>query len=158
MNLPKISNCLVEPYYPYSWPYLVKPYETWIGDFPPLEDKKRKDDLQKGWIEALKKFSNPITATESIFDKQVWFNNADGNGQTFRLEVVGYGPEHLSVGASGDILKISGKNGQKSFNQQYQIPSPEKLDFEKVSVKVEHGLLEIVFSAKKTEVKSVKIL
>ncbi len=158
MNLPKISNCLVEPYYPYSWPYVgTLPYETWIGDFPPFEDKRRKDDLQKGWIEALKKFSNPIATTQSIFDKQVWFNNTDG-GQTFRLEVVGYGQEHISAEIKDSTLHISGKRGQKSFNQQHQIPSPEKLDFEKVSVKVEHGLLEIVFSAKKTEVKTVKIL
>lgn len=147
-----------QPYWSIIPPTTNWPYQTWIGDFPPLEDKKRKDDLQKGWIEALKKFSNPITTTESIFDKQVWFNNADGNGQTFRLEVVGYGQEHISVQASENFLTVSGKRGQKSFNQQYQIPSPEKLDLNNVSAKVEHGLLEIVFSAKKTEVKSVKIL
>ena len=63
MNLPKISNCLVEPYYPYSWPYLVRPYEIWIGDFPPLEDKKRKDDLQKGWAKTLERLQNPTTTT-----------------------------------------------------------------------------------------------
>lgn len=128
-----------------------------VGDFPILRDDKRKDDLQKGWIEAIKKFSNPITTTESIFDKQVWFNNTDG-GQTFRLEVVGYGQEHISAEIKDSVLHVSGKRGQKSFSQQYQIPSPEKLDLNNVSAKVEHGLLEIVFSAKKTEVKSVKIL
>lgn len=160
MNLPKISNCLVEPYYPYSWPYLVRPYEIWIGDFPPLEDKKRKDDLQNGRTKILERFPNSTATTNStgtIFDKQVWFNNIDG-GQTFRLEVVGYGQEHISAEIKDSSLHVSGKNGQKSFNQQYQIPSPEKLDLDKITAKVEHGLLEIIFPPKKKEVKSIKVL
>lgn len=150
MYLPKITNCLIEPYYPYSWPYV----ETWPYHRRP---KNKNDDLAKGWAEFHEKIQNPVTTTESIFDKQVWFNNTDG-GQTFRLEVVGYGQEHISAEIKDSVLHISGKRGQKSFNQQYQIPSPEKIDLNNVSAKVEHGLLEIVFSAKKTEVKSVKIL
>lgn len=153
--LPK--NCIIEPYYPYSWPAHTWPYETWIGDFPPLEDKKRKDDLQKGLAKIWKDSSWDTSDLLKSRDKQVWFNNTDG-GQTFRLEVVGYGQEHISAEIKDSTLSISGKRGQKSFSQQYQIPSPEKLDLNNISAKVEHGLLEIVFSAKKTEVKSVKIL
>ncbi len=159
MNLPKISNCLVEPYYPYSWPY-TWPYETWIGDFPLLEDKKRKDDLQKGFAEIIKNLREPVATTNTtgtLFDKQVWFNNSDG-GQTFRLEVVGYGQEHISAEIKDSILVVSAKRGQKSLYQEHEIPSHEKLDLEKITAKVEHGLLEIVFPPKKTEVKSIKVL
>lgn len=165
MNLPKISNYLIEPYYPYRpyWEGIGWPYETWIGDFPPIlpRDKKDEENYQKGLAEFREKILNPATTTNtigSIFDKQVWFNNTDGNGQTFRLEVVGYGQEHISAEIKDSVLHVSGKRGQKSFTQQYQIPSPEKLDLNTVSAKVEYGLLEIVFSAKKIEVKSVKIL
>ncbi len=146
-----------QPYWSIIPPTINLPYEAWIGDFPPLEDKRRKDDLQKGWAKIWKDSSWDTSDLLKSRDKQVWFNNTDG-GQTFRLEVVGYGQEHISAEIKDSTLHVSGKRGQKSFNQQYQIPSPEKLDLNNVSAKVEHGLLEIVFSAKKTEVKSVKIL
>lgn len=132
---------------------LPDPYR--VGDFPFRGEKT----LEKGWAEVLKQFQPSKTTISTVagLDNQVWFNNTDG-GQTFRLEVVGYGQEHISAEIKDSILYISGKRGQKSFSQQYQIPSPEKLDLNNISAKVEHGLLEIVFSAKKTEIKSVKIL
>lgn len=148
-----------QPYWSIIPPTTNWPYETWIGDFPPFGDKKSKDDLYKGWAERLDKAGQPITSKSvgTLFDKQVWFNNTDDSA-SFKLEVVGYGQEHISAEIKDSTLHVSGKRGQKSFSQQYQIPSPEKLDLDKVSAKVEHGLLEITFSAKKTEVKSVKIL
>lgn len=151
--LPK--NCIIEPYYPYSWPAHTWPHETWIGDFPPLEDKRRKDDLQKDLAKIWKDSSWNTSELLKSSEKQIWFNNTDGS-VSFKLEVVGYGQEHISVEIKDSTLHISGKRGQKSFSQQHQIPL--KLDLNNVSAKVEHGLLEIVFSAKKTEVKSVKIL
>ena len=127
-----------------------------VGDFPIRGEKT----LEKGMAEILKSIQRPGVPISTVagLDKQVWFNNSLGSGQTFRLEVVGYGQEHLAVEVSDNFLNVSGKRGQKSFNQQYQIPSPEKLDFNSISVKVEHGLLEIVFPAKKTEIKTIKVL
>lgn len=137
------------------------PYETWIGDFPPIRprDKKEEENYQKGWIKAIEKLQNPVSTTtsDSNADKKVWFNDLDGN-QVFCLEVVGYGKEHISAEIKNNVLYVSGKN-RKFFNHQFSIPSPESLDFEKISVKVEHGLLEIVFPVKKKEeAKGIKIL
>lgn len=148
------QNCLVQPYYPIGWPY-----DDWIGDFP---RRPRKDDeqIEQGWAELIERLQNPTTSTTSITystEQQVWFNNVDG-GQTFRLEVVGYGREHISAEIKSNTLHISAKHGQKSFNQQYAIPSPENLDLNNAVSKVEHGLLEITFSAKKQEIKSIKLL
>ena len=136
-----------------------------VGDFPINTDQR----IKKGWTkisdytedkkgieEILKNLQKP-GVPQSVFDKQVWFDYTDGS-LSFKLEVVGYGKEHISAEIKNSVLHVSGKNGQKSFNQQYQIPSPEKLDLAEISAKVEHGLLEIVFPAKKTEVKTIKVL
>lgn len=148
-----------QPYWSVVPPYYVgdvlpDPYR--VGDFPIHKDKKREDDYQKSWAEIIKRLQNTPVVTN--FDRQVWFNNADGNGQIFRLEVVGYGQEHISAEIKDSTLCVSGKRGQKSFSQQFKIPSPEKLDLANVSARVEYGLLEINFASRKSEVKSVKIL
>lgn len=130
---------------------LPDPYR--VGDFP---IQGEKFNLKKGIAEALGNIGKE-RIPELSFNKQVWFETGE-SGQTFRLEVVGYGQEHISAEIKNSVLHVSGKNGPKSFSERYFIPSSEKLDFSNVSVKVEHGLLEIIFAAKKTEVKSIKIL
>ena len=147
----------------YIGDFLPDPYR--VGDFPINTDQR----IKKGWTKISDYMEDKQAKPpqdifnlhgKSIFDQQVWFKTTDnnGDGQTFRLEVVGYGKEHISAEIKNSVLHVSGKNGQKSFNQQYQIPSPEKLDLAVISAKVEHGLLEIVFPAKKTEVKTIKVL
>lgn len=149
------QNCLVQPYYPIGWPY----GGSWVDDFPrrPREINDEEIKIKQGWAEWIEKLQNPTASITYSTEQQVWFNNADG-GQTFRLEVVGYGREHISAEIKSNTLHISAKHGQKSFNQQYAIPSPENLDLNNAASKVEHGLLEITFPAKKQEIKTIKLL
>lgn len=149
------QNCLVQPYYPIGWPH-----NNWIGDFPRLPRPPREindEETKKGWAKLIEKIQNPAQATTYSTSQQIWSNNTDG-GQTFRLEVVGYGREHVSAEIKGNILHVSGKCGQKSFNRQYQIPLFENLDSNNAVCKIEHGLLEITFPAKKQEIKTIKVL
>lgn len=162
-NLTDFNNG--QPYWSIVPPFFIGdriPDTYTVGDFPRRPREINNEETKKGWAELMKKFQNPPPDIQnvhgkSIFDQQVWFNNTDG-GQTFRLEVVGYGKEHVSAEIKGNILHVSGKHGQKSFNQQYAIPSPENLDLNIAVSKVEHGLLEITFPAKKQEIKTIKIL
>lgn len=137
----------------------VEPDPYRVGDFP----ISKQERIKRGWTKVSdymedKKANLPPDIKnilgKSIFDQQVWFNNTDG-GQTFRLEVVGYGREHVSAEIRGSVLYVSCKG---KFDEQYQIPSSEKLDLSAISAKVEHGLLEIIFPAKKQEVKTIKVL
>lgn len=149
-----------QPYWSIVHPFFIgdvlpDPYR--VGDFPHLPKEVNEEETKKGWAELMKKFQNPAQTITYSTSQQIWSNNTDG-GQTFRLEVVGYGKEHVSAEIKGNILHVSGKCGQKSFNRQYQIPSFENLDLNNAVSKVEHGLLEITFQAKKQEIKTIKVL
>lgn len=89
--------------------------------------------------------------------ESLWLDSDDG-GLTFRLEVVGFGREHVSVKITDNVLSVSAARDSELFDRNFIIPSPEKLDLSAVSAKVEHGLLEIVFPAKKQEAKTIKVL
>lgn len=130
------------------------PYQ--VGDFPPYNprDKKAEEGYQKGWADWIDSLNKAVPVA---LEKEYWFDNTDG-GQTFRLEVVGYGKEHISAEIKETTLIVTGTNGKKSFTQKFPILSPEKLDLAAISAKVEHGLLEIIFPPKKQEVKSIKVL
>jgi len=148
-----------QPYWSIVPPFFIGdriPDDYTVGDFPRRPRKINDNEINQGWAEWIEKLQNPTTTSFSS-EKQVWFNNTDG-GQTFRLEVVGYGKEHISAEIKSNTLHISGKHGQKSFNQQYAIPSPENLDLNIAVCKIEHGLLEITFPAKKQEIKTIKLL
>ncbi len=95
--------------------FLPDPYR--VGDFPILRDDKRKDDLQKGWAKFLEKHQKPETldSLEILKNQKTNFvYNPDGS-ISFKLEVVGYGQEHISAEIKDSTLHISGKRGQKSF-------------------------------------------
>lgn len=126
-----------------------------VGDFPSL----KKEDWSKGWADWAERLNNNTKTNLQLGDllNSVWFNSDDG-GLTFRLEVVGFGREHVSVSITDDVLSVSAARDSKLFDRNFIIPSPEKLDLSAVSAKVEHGLLEIVFPAKKQEAKTIKVL
>lgn len=127
-----------------------EPYK--VGDYPSLN---KGEDWSKGWADWVEKLQKQPIVGKRTLNPSNWTSNTEG-GQTFRLEVVGYGKEHVSAEIKDNLLYVSGKRGQKSFNQNYSIP--ENLDTANPVATVEHGLLEIKFSAKKQEVKGIKIL
>lgn len=149
-----------QPYWSIVPPFFIGdriPDHYVVGDFPRYPREVNDEETKKGWAELIKKLQNPTTSITYSTEQQIWSNNTDG-GQTFRLEVVGYGREHVSAEIKGNILHVLGKHGQKSFDRQYAIPSPENLDLNNAVSKVEHGLLEITFPAKKQEIKTIKVL
>lgn len=133
---------------------LPDPYR--VGDFP----SPRKEEMdKKGWADWAESLGGNTKTNVQLGDllNPVWFNSDDG-GLTFRLEVVGFGREHVSIKITENVLSVSAARDSKLFDRSFIIPSPEKLDLSAISAKVEHGLLEIVFPAKKQEVKTIKVL
>lgn len=131
---------------------LPDPYR--VGDFP---SPHKQEMNKKGWSDWAESFEDKIKIKDHLGMNSVWFNSDDG-GLTFRLEVVGFGREHVSVKITENVLSVSAARDSKLFDRSFIVPSPEKLDLSAISAKVEHGLLEIVFPAKKQEVKTIKVL
>lgn len=132
-------------------------YPPYIGD--PVPDPNKVGDFP------LKKFhelfwcpSRPSKSTDGTWnyypsqEKTVWFPQIDG-GQKFVLELAGYSKEEIGVKIDGEFLKVEKKKPQNIVNpeSQYAIPSANTLNLEYPSVKMENGLLEISFAAKKVE-------
>ena len=136
---------------------LPDPYR--VGDFPSVKDSL---PIKKGYSRFFPLENPPPDIKnicgKSIYDQQVWFNNVDDSGVTFILEIPGYAKENITAEIKDDVLIVNGAYKNKPFSESWVIPSPKSLNLENLSAKVENGILEIVFSAKEQEVKTIKIL
>ena len=142
-----------------TWPLETSPYYS---------PRKPKDwaEWDKFYIPAIppyRSYENDKPLNRSIAD---WFKSAEKehfsqtkDGLKFRLELAGFGKEHVSVSIEdGKSLKVSAKNNMLSYNNSFSIPNAENYNLSNPTAQMNNGLLEIFFAAKKEEVRAIKIL
>lgn len=91
------------------------------------------------------------------------FSQTKEGNLKFRLELAGFGKEHVSVSIEdGKTLKVSAKNNNlaniTAYSNSFTIPNAENFNLSNPAAQMNNGLLEIFFAAKKEEVKTIKIL
>ena len=142
-----------------TWPLEKSPY------FSPRKPKDwKQDEFYIPAIPPYRSYENDKPLNKTIADwlkspaKEYFSQTKDG--LKFRLELAGFAKEHVSVSIEdGKDLKVSAKNNMLSYSNSFLIPSPEKYSlFKQPTAKMENGLLEISFAAKKEEVRAIKIL
>ena len=141
-------------------------FPTWPLETAPQYSPRKPRRVDDYWIPAVPPYlpyENDKPLNKSIAD---WFKSAEKesfsetkDGLKFRLELAGFGKEHVSVSIEdGKTLKVSAKNNMLSYSNSFTIPNAEKYHLSGALAKMENGLLEISFATKKEEVKTIKIL
>lgn len=145
----KPQNCYIElprwqdPYYSPKTPKNWKWDEFYIPPYRSYENDKPLNKTIADWLKS--------PAKEYFSETK--------DGLKFRLELAGFAKEHVSVSIEdGKNLKVSAKNNMLSYNNIFSIPDAKNYNLSNPTAKMENGLLEISFAAKKEEVRAIKIL
>lgn len=72
----------------------------------------------------------------------------NSNGYICKIEVPGFGKEHLKVTLEGKILKIVGDNGEDKLSETIHLELPDTAELVNPRVKLENGLLTVTFKNK----------
>lgn len=145
-NVLKPEFCYID--FP-SWPNpnRAKPNNPWIPAVPfapPPRDRENQESLQ----EIFKKLRGELEYFTKTKDSL-----------KFRLEMAGFAKEDVSVSVGENkFLNVNSKNGQKPYNKVFTIPDAENYNLANSAAQMSNGLLEIFFTPKKEEIKTIKIL
>lgn len=170
LDFPPIFSMYIQD--PYSGS-ILNPQDCWIEfptwpsevpEFPRQKNKNRNSD--KFYIPAIppyRPYENDKPLNKTIAD---WFKSSakeyfskTKDGLKFRLELAGFSKDEISVAVEeGKYLKVNSKSGQKPYSKGFVVPDAENYNLSNPTAKMENGLLEISFAAKKEEVRAIKIL
>ncbi len=146
-----------------TWPLETSPY------YSPRKPKTwGKDEFYIPAVPPYRSYENDKPLNKTIADwlkspaKEYFSKTKEGNLK-FRLELAGFGKEHVSVSIEdGKTIKVSAKNNNlaniTAYSNSFTIPNAENFNLSNPAAQMNNGLLEIFFAAKKEEVRTIKIL
>lgn len=146
-------------------------FPTWPSEVPEFPRRKPKNwGEDQYYIPAIPPYRpfedkplDGLSALAKYLQTNQHFSQTKEGNLKFRLELAGFGKEHVSVSIEdGKTLKVSAKNNNlaniTAYSNSFTIPNAENFNLSNPAAQMNNGLLEIFFAVKKEEVQTIKIL